>query len=290
MWGFLESMDISFAWIDDSWWKEVLWGYAVGGLILLVQISFNERNMHRFTPVYILAYVCCAFGLWRGLPSGFSLNIAHGLALSIAFVVNLVFAIGFHVIERDRILANPRRYWLFGTYEEREGYYESSDADDLSNAYTTRFGMVVLGKSHDRSFWQRLTGQDGWTDTQRGAILRHETGHSIAALPSIVLETLACYYFLFLMVDFWSWSSLLMLSTLMAALTLLSWIDELFSDLLSGPAGFSLSSLFARAGFRSIVLGGLGVRSHPPLWLRMVAWGAIPLGLVGGLVYMWATL
>jgi hypothetical protein len=111
-------------------------------------------------------------------------------------------------------------------------------------------------------------------------------GHNIIGVPALAAETLLHYYFCVWLVDSWTWPALLLVPILLAAVTLLSWAEELFCDGLSGVYGLSLYPvLFKGSGLRVHLLGGTGCYSHPPVVLRLMAQAAAPLSMVGIIAY-----
>ena len=261
-----------------DFWMSAIEGCGIFLAIWLSSRLINESNTDwlawLFQPIFFIGLLLA----WV-VPVDWSIH--NWIALIVAFSLNLIGNIYNHVRLDGQIkeLIKQQSWWQIGhlrQYRLKDGYVQDSGMKD--NAYTSRFGAPVLGISSKSSVWNWLFGTDGWTDSQRKAILRHEYGHNIVAVPIIFLETLVFYW---LYSNFSLWNALFLIPTFISVWTLVNWLDELLADTFAGHLGFSLfSSIFKEYSFSKYILGGIGAYSHPPLLLRGLAFCyIIPIGI-----------
>ncbi|MEM9216845.1 MAG: hypothetical protein AAGD25_21155 [Cyanobacteria bacterium P01_F01_bin.150] len=261
-----------------NFWLSVIEGCGIFIAIWLSSWLINENNTSSlawlFQPIFFI-------GLLLAWVVPIDWSIHNWITLLVAFSLNLISNIANHKRLAMGIqgLIDKQSWWQIGPlrrYKVMEGYVRDSGMQD--NAYTSRFGVLVLGISSNVSLRHWLFGKDGWEDDQRTAILRHERGHDIFAVPIISLQTLVFYWFYN---SFALWNGLFLIPTFLSAWTLVSWLDELLADTVAGHYGLSLfESIFRDASLPDYILGGIGAYSHPPLMLRKLAFCyVIPIGV-----------
>jgi len=259
-----------FEWASSPWWIEVLMGLGIACTLELCSIFLTEERFGH-SGWFLVGQLLLAAGVVSLFWGDFDFGVPHGLALTTAFVLHVGFWWLVHAVHRSKVERRTRWFWIFQRVQRRDGYFVDKGLSD--NALNTRFGLTLLGRKSGKTVWQWLTGHDGWSDTQRGAILRHEFGHTLFALPMMLAEV-CVFYFLWMNVARFELGSFLAPLAAFAAITLLSWAEELLADFLSGPAGFSLlEALFGEATLLDYLLGGTGYGSHPPVLLRLLAYG-----------------
>ena len=279
------AIDGLFTWSTDPWWLEGLRSLGLAATVILATALVAENLFLSSLKLRVAGQLVFIGGTISLLCHPPALRVGHGQALLVAFGLTLCLEFFVHHLLKGEVREDTRGFWFFRKKVPRAGYFE--DKRMYNNAWNSRFGMTVLGRKAGRTFWQFLSGHDGWSDTQRGAILRHELGHTIIAAPAILAETVLFYLFWANLAD-WGWPTLLVFPSAIAGMTLLSWAEELFADLLSGPQGLSLfSGFYEGSHWSDYILGGTGARSHPPLALRCLAYLGIVLVPIGLLAVWW---
>jgi hypothetical protein len=263
-----------------DFWMSIIEGCGIFLIIWVSRWLINEDRTHQLfwlsQPLFIIGLVLVWF-----IPIDWSIH--DWIKLLVSFALNLIDNVYNHV-RLDKYLKEDikhQAWWKVGPlrqYRIKDGYVQDASTGAMDNAFTSRFGTTVLGTSSKSSLWNWLSGDDGWTDSQRKAMLRHEYGHNIVAVPIIFLETLVFYWFYN---NLSVWNTLLLIPAFISVWTLVNWLDELLADTFAGHHGFSLfSSIFKDASFLDYVLGGVGAYSHPPFLLRGLAFSyAIPIGV-----------
>lgn len=278
-------------------------GLGVGLIEFLVCIETPILSgLARSAAVFVLgslglvAAVCGWFGPALDTSSSAQWSwIQVSVATGIIFFVKLVR----HWCVTEEIEASVDQWWRIGPlrrYAVREGYVTSYSSEHRRNAFNTGFGLTVIGTRH---WWNRFLGGDGWTDTQRTALLRHEWGHTLLRLPMEFLNVCVWYWAVLVWVGLWtawSWGALVWalwtLSMCFAAVTLLAWLEEFLCDVMAGVAGFSLYELYEEQGWLDLELG---YYAHPPGALRVLAPFVLPAGglallaWVAWSLYRWVT-
>ena len=273
---------------------DILVGFGAGLLGLLTRRYAHESfflasNVHRIVSVTLfIAGLACLNFLLASEPAWKDLSVP---TLLTALAVSVLYRLRYHLIlkEADEAASRSSRFWFLRPVEMRSGYFESKEYDEEDNAWNTRFGHTTIGRRSDRGIWSRVLGRDGWSRSQRKALIRHENGHTINAFPAFLLEAfLFCWAFTSFS---WSPASLLVLPALFTAITLMAWLDELAADSIAGFCGFSLERLLSKdRKLDHYFLGTVGAASHPPHVLRWLAFltrifVVILWGLAGWAVY-----
>ena len=271
VYGFISKFQL----FGSTWWLQILMGLAIWFLWAASQRYLNEKSLSMPGRRWLISAALAFFGFVWVVETDWHVEINHGLAFVSAFIFMLFTEISIHSADLEDIRKKNESAIIFKRYIKKKGYWEDARGQK-NNANTTRFGLVILGRKGGRSFWEWLTRQDGWTDRQRKALLRHEWGHNIAAIPSIFAETLVFYYVFFSILKL-NWETLAAIPAALGLITAIAWLEELFGDMLSGLSGFSLfEPVDSQSGWLDYFLGGIGHRSHPPLLLRFFAY-ALPL-------------
>lgn len=261
-----------------------LWMTVIEGVGIFIAIWICSRLINEgitdcfswlFQPIFFM-------GLLLMWITPIDWSIPNWAVILMAFSLNLIGNICNH-FRFTWLIQEPikqQSWWQIGPlrqYRVKNGYVQDSGMED--NTCTSRFGTPVLGISSNSSVWDKLFGGDRWTDSQRKALLRHEYGHNIVAVPIIFLETLVFYWFCN---SVSVWNILVLIPKFISVWTLVNWLDELLADTVAGHHGFSFfGSIFKNSPFSDYFLGGIGAYSHPPILLRCLAYGyAIPIGVV----------
>lgn len=265
-------------------------GIALALGITIFNRYVNESNTGKTAPLALVSNLLFLVGIGVLWTVELDLSIKNAILVLTAFVANILvnLAIHFHM---KSVLQQQMQNGVFSRARRRDGYYEHKDYK--GNAFTSRFGCIVIGQKQDRGLLNALSQwlffKDGWSDEQRNALYLHEKGHNIFAIPIIFMETLIFYWFctnLFVL----DVRAFLLVPALIAAVTLTAWLDELLADTIAGSAGFTLrNTIGTGASIWSYVVGGIGAYSHPPLFLRYLAfmrtYWMIALGIIA--VWLW---
>ncbi len=278
----------NFFTLGDFSWSNLPWYYTLPAilgvflLILLVKQFFNQSILAKNKFVLIISYLIFLSGLYFIFHYKIYVTFADAEIIIGTFILNLMFYVILHLIYKSNIQTRS-------DFIKRYGYYESKDKLYANNAASTRFGITVIGRSGRKSafdhkhpilsFFKDLifpSAVDGWTGNQRKAILLHERGHSIFGTFFIFLESVIFYLFVFNLIHNFSYK---LFPIWLAAITILSWLEELMCDFWAGYSGFSLfGDVFNFSVFS--LLGGIGANSHPPIILRCVAFLIKPIMFV----------
>jgi hypothetical protein len=251
---------------------EILLGVLLALFIYVTNYYLlNERLIGFSNERSVILQLLFLAGFIYPITQQTDMSVYNGIVVLTAIMVSFALHL-WHHLQKNREIANDQaRFFLFRSMSVRDGYVESKDPQDLDNAYSSRFGLRVLGRASDRGIFDRLLGRDGWTDEERKALLSHERGHTIGGIVTIPVGTLMFYYFVVNVIKI-QWTSLLLLPTFLTMVTLIAWIDELVADSWAGLHGFALQKrLWDKMPWNNWMAGTVGVSSHPPMILRYVA-------------------
>ena len=246
---------------------EILLGVALGVGITCFELLFNERICKAWISFPL--FLAGLYFLYKlPLKSMFYETKINLTIFLTAVIVRTIYMLYSSYTFSKEINKDAKGFFWNRKYSRKDGYYISKELEDNASVLAP-FGKIVLGRKSSRGIFSRLFGLDGWSKTERKAILNHEKGHIICAFPNVLLEV---YIFFFFFANFsFNTRGLSLILTLFSASTLLSWLDELAADSFAGKNLIGPLNYFLSMCFFWVFFGSFCAHAHPPYILRIFA-------------------
>ncbi len=167
-------------------WLEMLLGIALGAVIDFHNGIVSEGKVTEKKYMYILFLVGFIYPFFRPIDLSLNNGVLIISAYTSYFLINLIR----HIKIKEYFEESINRQFIFKTYTRKKGYIESKNIYNNDNAWTTRFGLIILGIKSHRSIFDQIFRCSGWSKEQEKGIYSHERGHYVIGKLMFLLEIL----------------------------------------------------------------------------------------------------
>ncbi len=253
-------------------WLEIILGILLGIFVLFHNYFVSEDKISKHNIMYFVFILGFVYPSIK--PIDISLN--HCVLIITACITYIFISYVIAKINYQIFINRINNQKFLKTVTIKNGYIE--DKNIIDNAFANRFNLICIGRKRNKGFWDTIFRRSGWNQDEIEALFLHEKGHCLIGIPMFIIEILIYYFFFLNLILQFSIISILIYPTLFTFITLSSWLDELLADTNASPFSSTLIEFLKKlnkSSKKSIYLGTVGASSHPPIFLRSLAYRRI---------------